>query len=901
MTHVPAGIRLKSRFPWIAVVALAATSLTSPGVPAQAALPATTVSAAAADTAALGVNVSGVNDWTSEWPFVDAFRTSRYWVSQRIGGGWGTGPALSLDADGWVTKLEKDASVDAAILLSPSAYPAGKFVVTWKGKGQVSIWGGDGKMSNATANRFEYEVGAPGGHFLRISETDPHDYVRDIHMWLPGYEQTGAAQEFHPLFLDRLRGMKTLRFMDWMETNNSRQVTWDQYPTERSARQSDGVAPQIMARLANRTGAAPWFTMPHLADDNWIRQFATAIRDSVDPNLKIYIEYSNEVWNGQFDQAKWAQEQGVAKGLYSPGWEWQAKLHMQAERSVEIFRIWRSVFGDSADRRLVRVLATQAAFPAAGEAVLAWKDAYREADAVAIAPYFSCDGDYLRTGRLTNPGHPAAAAGVLKVGVNGVLDNCQRALHQEIRNWITSYRALADKYGLTLLGYEGGQHLTGIAGGENNEAVNRIMYAANRSIRMRTMYAQYMSLWRELGGGTLALFSSGSTMTKWGSWGLVEYENQPIAAAPKYLAVDEAMQGLGQRTTVIARPTVTAMSARTGLAAGGNTLRITGTNLASTGAVRFGKVRAAIQSATATQLIVVVPPNLPGGTVDVAVENPAGTTTPVPATTYTYFPPPVLRGLSTQTASAVRGTEVTLTGSALTGATSVSLGKTAVRNLQLLSPTSIRFTAPPRAAGTVDITVTTPYGTSTVVPAGRVTYVNPPRPVVTGLSVDQGPSNVATTVVISGSDFTGTTAVMIGNARASFSVLSNTQLRATFPAQAAGTWVNVTVVTPGGPSFSSNVTDFRYYAPPGPSVTGLSTHQGRTKVATAVAVTGTNLTGTKLVTVAGVKAAFKVVSPTQLTITVPAHAPATGHVIVTNAGGMSGAAGSITAFTWVAG
>ena len=806
MKHVRAGNR------WISVALLAASAVFVPGAPAQAVTgTAPTVAATAADEAGLGLNLAAPDDWTTEWPFVDLFRTSRNWISQRTGAKWGMGPAVSVDADGWVTRLEKDSWVEAAILTNDGGhYPAGKLVVTWQGQGEVSMWG-DGKTTNQTANRFEFEMGKAGNHFVRITATEPTDYVRDLHVWLPGFEQTGAEQEFHPLFLNRLRGLRTLRFMDWMNTNNSTQQTWDQYPTEHSARQSDGVAPQIMARLANRVGADPWFSIPHLADDTWVRQFATAIRDTVDPDHKVYVEYSNEVWNGQFAQARWAQQRGVEQGLYSTGWEWQAGLRIQAQRSVEIFRIWREVFGAEADQRLVRVLATQAANPTSGETVLSWQDAYREADAVAIAPYFTCDGDYLGTGKLANPGLPKAATAVLRAGVNALLDNCQRALHHEIHDWIARYRALADKYGLALVGYEGGQHLVGVLGGEQNSAVNNLMFQANRSSRMHGLYAQYLSQWRELGGGTLAMFSSGGAVSKWGSWGLVEYEDQPIAQTPKYLAVDEALQGLGRRTATFGAPAVTALSARSGRAAGGTTMKITGSNLASTGAVRFGTVRAAFQTAVvknATQLTVIVPPSATGGVVGVTVENPAGTSA---ATTYTYFAPPVVDTLSTSTTSAVGGTEITITGSGLSGATAVRLGTGTARDVKVLSPTSLRFTTRPRAAGTVDVTVTTPYGTSKVVPAGRLTYVNPPRPAVTGLSVDHGPSNATTTVVVTGTDFTGATKVTIGQAPVkSFTVLSNTQLRAVFPAQRAGTWVNIQVTTPGGPSFASDLTDFRY-------------------------------------------------------------------------------------------
>jgi hypothetical protein len=808
---------------WLSAVALAAATLLAESTtPAQAATAAATLLAASttpaqAATAAegqpgLGLNLSAPVDWTTEWPFVDLFRTSRDWVSGKPGAAYGKGPALSLDADGWVTRLEKDSWAESAILLNELGwYPKGKFVVTWKGQGDVSIWG-DGTTSNRTANRFEYELTKGGNHFLRINATTPGDYVRDIHVWLPGFEKTGAEQEFSPQYLQRLRGLTTLRFMGWMNTNNSAQATWDQYPTEHSARQSDGVAPQIMTRLANRFGADPWFTMPHQADDNWVRQFANAVRDSLSPDRKVYVAYSNEVWNSQFGQSRWAHEQGIARHLYDAGREWQAELHWQAQRSVEMFRIWRDVFGADADKRLVRVLATQAANPTGGEAVLSWNDAYKQADAVAIAPYFTCDGNYLGDGKLTNPGLPAAATAVLRAGVNAVLDNCQRAIDNEIRDWITKYRALADKYGLALVGYEGGQHLVGILGGDQNKDINKLMFSANRNSRMHDLYAQYLSQWRELGGGLLAVFASGGLPSNSGSWGLVEYEDQPIAQAPKYLAVDEAMQGLGQRAraTVVA-PARTALSVSSGLAAGGGQLKITGSNLATTSAVRFGTVRAPFQTATAggvTQLTVTVPPSPAGGTVAVTVENPAGTGA---AMSYTYLPPPIVQLFSTSTASVVGGSEVLVTGTGLTRAT-VRVGTTTATDVKVVSATSVRFITPPHAAGPVDVTVSTPNGTSK---ATRLTYVNPPRPAVTNLSVRQGWSNASTAVLVTGTDFTGATNVTIGKVPvASFTVVSSTQLRAVFPAQPPGTWVNISVTTPGGPSFGNEHTDFKYVAPP---------------------------------------------------------------------------------------
>src|SRR5690349_18897738 len=124
---------------WLSTLALAAGTLLAVAMPARASTP--SPSKVAADQAGLGVNLTAPVDWTTEWPFVDLFRTSRDWISQKSGADWGKGPALSVDADGWVTRLEKDSWADAAILTNElGSYPKGKFVVTWAGQGDVSIW-----------------------------------------------------------------------------------------------------------------------------------------------------------------------------------------------------------------------------------------------------------------------------------------------------------------------------------------------------------------------------------------------------------------------------------------------------------------------------------------------------------------------------------------------------------------------------------------------------------------------------------------------------------------------------------------------------------------------------------------------------------------------------------------
>ena len=63
--------------------------------------------------------------------------------------------------------------------------------------------------------------------------------------------------------------------------------------------------------LANDLQADPWFTLPHLADDDLVRTYAEIVRDGLDPGLRAHVEFSNEIWNWQFAQAHWAEAQGT--------------------------------------------------------------------------------------------------------------------------------------------------------------------------------------------------------------------------------------------------------------------------------------------------------------------------------------------------------------------------------------------------------------------------------------------------------------------------------------------------------------------------------------------------------------------------------------------------------------
>jgi hypothetical protein len=167
-------------------------------------------------------------------------------------------------------------------------------------------------------------------------------------------------------------------------------------------------------------------------------------------------------------------------------------------------------------------------------------------------------------------------------------------------------------------------------------------------------------------------------------------------------------------------------------------------------------------------------------------------------------------------------------------------------------------------------------------PAGRTAQA----PTITGFTPMSGP--VGTSVTISGTNFTGATAVAFNTVSASFIVTSDTAIQATVPAGA--TTGPLSVTTPGGTAVSAN--NFTVVNPP--TITSFAPTRG--PVGTSVTISGTNFTGATAVTFNTVNASFTVTSATAIQAIVPPGAT-TGPLQVTTGNGM---ATSMNNFTVVA-
>jgi len=106
-----------------------------------------------------------------------------------------------------------------------------------------------------------------------------------------------------------------------------------------------------------------------------------------------------------------------------------------------------------------------------------------------------------------------------------------------------NYSRIRDEYGLDLIAYEGGQHLTSAAfGSENEKQITQLFTSLNRHPRMAALYEQYLHQWQEAGGGLFCHFVDVSPYTRFGSWGALEYQNQPLETAHKYRALVNFLQ-----------------------------------------------------------------------------------------------------------------------------------------------------------------------------------------------------------------------------------------------------------------------------------------------------------------------------------------------------------------------
>ena len=494
----------------------------------------------------LGMNLESLKDYERSFMFIDVIKTSRT---------WGT-PDKPYDAKGPIGDDGWPSGDFGTCCLTETKNVSGIYKFSATGRADITAPGSPAKIANlvydAVRNRTTADivVAAPENKVVTlnlafrntaVSNTDGG--LKDIKLLRPGYsDEANDRQVFTTEFLGSIKPFDALRFMDYLRTNNSEVAHWDdrckvETPQYVGAR---GAPYELAIEMGNRMDKDIWLNVPALADDDFIRQLGALIRQKLKPDRAAYIEYSNEVWNGQFKQFKQneaAAQADVAAGdmtLNDGGRDtnvhyWARKRI--ARRAVEI----KKLMGVD-DPRIRVILASQIAYAPPGSLLkmqLEYVEKYHGPPgkflfAVAGAPYFSPGRDE------NDPAKKKWYTERSDVTVDGICERLRSRTNVACNENAAAFHALARKYGLKSFAYEGGVDLQ-----QFNSNVP-IKIASQSDLRTGQALEDYLCKWfagppdGSGGGDAMFYFTLTCKYSKNGYWGLTEDARELLT--PKYLA-----------------------------------------------------------------------------------------------------------------------------------------------------------------------------------------------------------------------------------------------------------------------------------------------------------------------------------------------------------------------------
>lgn len=483
----------------------------------------------------IGTNMSGFADWGVERPMKNLFKHVRpepipftttcfCWHVPDIL------DDMTFDANGYPTHIPQSTpagnnTVVRYVISSQSATGTNlqmgqEYVLLYDGAGTINVGGAVAITSNV-GGRIQFSLTANENIFVEILASTLGNSVRNIRLLRLSDEFADLDNApFYQGFLDKIAPFKALRFMDWGHTNNNTANDWANrsttgyftYATDR------GVPYEVMIQLANQTQKDVWICVPHAATDDYISQMATLFRDNLNPNLRVYLEYSNEVWNWIFEQATYNDENRPSNLNYARAY---------AEKAKNAFRIWHNVFGEANSSRVKRVLGIQTTYNYLNEQILS-QLAQNEWDYGAPTHYFGLNHDATGNPVLTASSTP-----------QNIIDNARNTWYAYKNSFKQDYNQIK-LFGKGIVTYEGGQHFVGNVFGIPYD-YQQAMWDAQYTAGIYDLYDEVLDTIRAWGCQMASNFSlAGPQESIYGSWGVLnDIDIQPpyMTTAPKYQAL----------------------------------------------------------------------------------------------------------------------------------------------------------------------------------------------------------------------------------------------------------------------------------------------------------------------------------------------------------------------------
>jgi len=540
----------------------------------------------------IGFNLQAVSYWSTENPFIDRVHTSAGWVAWDTAGKVISTP-LTEDVHGNVTNYTGISKIGISIELDPLTAPVShQYVLTYDGTASVSLAGA--KIISQTAGKVVFEskmnTAAPGIplYFTGLNASNPLTNVHVVRT--DQVDLFHAGEIFNPDFVAKVSQWGLVRFMDWGNTNGSQAVSWSTHATVGDnfwsyQTHADGVPLEAMVKLANEAHVDMWYNVPTKADNTYVQNALTYIRDHLDPSLKVNVEWSNEVWNTGFSANAYAKSQGAALWGTSVNANSLASVYY-GYRSAQIADIAHKVFTGTHAAQLKDVLAGQSANAIAmadwqtGIAKAGFGSASTLFKEYAIAPYFGG-----QMGGAASKADTQIILGWAKGGQAGL----DAAFHElefggslsadgsmaKVMQNIARSGQIAKANGLELVAYEGGLGVSTIRWAAADKPTVQDLF--NRMLadpRMGDLYTKEIAAFKAAGGTTFAAFGDTGAPNDFGSWGALN--SIYSAATPRYSAILAAggttvPVGSTGTTTPVGSSTGTSGTSTTGTSTGGVT------------------------------------------------------------------------------------------------------------------------------------------------------------------------------------------------------------------------------------------------------------------------------------------------------------------------------------------
>jgi hypothetical protein len=523
----------------------------------------------------MGANVGPANYYTRSQTYVDLMQHAQgFGVTGQPWKDPATltpprGP-IALGADGWPTE-----DFGVVLMGDQASLPdtGGRYTVAFKGTAVVATIASTGATLGTPCKDGEYTVidldFKNGTNQLILNFAGTNGTVKDLMVIRPGYDWKQYRDKLIPsytkAYMASLSPYSTLRYMDFMFTNSLYDVTWANRPTIENTRAgmtpaggSPGKPWERVIELANATNTDAWINVPVKADATYYVELAKLFKAKLNPNLRVYVEYGNEMWNASFQQFSWllsikrdangnripgAIDEEIAlgndarvfaglslaksaNGNYVDYYNLGTRVY--ADRVIRISEAFRSVYQSDFNTRVRPVLAWQGSGSFYVEQMLNYiKSAYPAHEpsyylyGTAYAPYFNmadAKGDMTLQRSATSTYTVSSVLAALGLQVDLAYLN-SRFEHNAY---------LTKKNGLKMLAYEGGPDTYG----DGSLAAKA---GASRDIGMYTLCQKHLNNWADYGGDLFMWFGSGAGTwdTKYGTWSVMEFIDPTMATSPK--------------------------------------------------------------------------------------------------------------------------------------------------------------------------------------------------------------------------------------------------------------------------------------------------------------------------------------------------------------------------------